>query len=332
MLDVSAVIPTFNRRPYLRRAIDSILAQTVPVDEIIVVDDGSTDGSAEAVEQWYGQRVRVVRQENSGVSGARRRGIAEARGEWIAFLDSDDEWSPDRNRYLVEAASQVPSDVAWIFGDLRVVTDAGPEQTLFEKHGLELPSSPYTFPDPLTVQFPFQFGMLQASLIRRSVLMDLKCFSVDLRSDDDLLAGFQVACRYQYAAIPEVVGTYFRTSDLDASSVVVNGVYGPDHFRSRMLAFANVIETGHTYPWNLRYAREVRGLCQVLAERGSLPWGLAAQQFQFGGFSCKGIAFFFVALFGRFGVKAWNAVAAYRRTLLSDGAGATSSGQRGLVF
>ena len=210
---VSAIIPTFNRRGYIRRAIDSVLAQTSSVDEVVVIDDGSTDGTAEAVKAWYGSRVRVIQQERTGVAGARRRGIQAARGEWIAFLDSDDEWTPERNRHLLQAAMCVPADVAWIFGDMRVVTDNGNMPTLFEQHGLHLTECPHVFPDPLTVQFPFQFGMLQGSLIRRDVLMELNCFNEGLRSDDDLLAGFQVACRYKVAAIPAVVGTYFRTSD-----------------------------------------------------------------------------------------------------------------------
>ena len=79
-MKVSAVIPAFNRRHYIRRAIDSVLAQTVAVDEIIVVDDGSTDGTAEIVEANYGSRVRIARQQNAGVSGARRRGVQEAAG------------------------------------------------------------------------------------------------------------------------------------------------------------------------------------------------------------------------------------------------------------
>src|SRR5579864_2473726 len=118
-MTISAVIPAFNRRNHVSRAIDSALAQTVPVDEILVIDDGSTDGTAELVESRYGNRVRVVRQANSGVAGARRRGIQEARGEWIAFLDSDDEWLRERNGELLKAIQHVPADVAWIFGALR---------------------------------------------------------------------------------------------------------------------------------------------------------------------------------------------------------------------
>jgi glycosyltransferase involved in cell wall biosynthesis len=316
-MKVSAIIPTYNRRKYICRAIDSVLSQSIPVDELIVVDDGSSDGTAEMIEEKYGPQVRLIRQTNTGVAGARHHGIREARGEWIAFLDSDDSWMPDRNRQLLEAASKVPADVAWIFGDLRVVTDSGEGFTLFEEHGLVVQGSPEIFPDSLTVQYPFQFGLLQASFIRRSALLELNCFSEGLRSDDDLLAGFQVACHHRVAAIPDVVGRYYRTSDLSASSVVVNGVYGRDHYRSRMLAFAQVIESGHPRkPWDQHYASEVQGLCKVLATKGTLPRNLALQQFRYGGYSTKGLAFALAALFGRSGVLAWLAVAKFCRAYL----------------
>jgi glycosyltransferase involved in cell wall biosynthesis len=315
-MTVSAVIPTYNRGAYIRRAIESVLAQSVPVDEVIVIDDGSTDGTAEAVSRWYGSKVRVVRQENGGVSAARRRGVNEASGDWVAFLDSDDEWTPDRNGQLLAAAQSVGSDVAWIFGDLRVVTDAGEEQTLFEKHRLSLKHSPEVLADSLEVQFPFQFCMLQGSLVRRHVLRELNCFASDLRSDDDLLAGFQVACQYKFAATPFVVGRYFRTSELAPSSVVVNGVYGRDHYRSRMMAFACVIESGRKRPWNALYAVEVRNYCKLLARQGELPRKLHWQQFRFGAVSTKSIAFSLVATFGSRAVAGWEKLAKLRRRYL----------------
>jgi glycosyltransferase involved in cell wall biosynthesis len=312
-MTVSAIIPAFNRVNYLPRAIDSALAQTVPVDEILVVDDGSTDGTAAAVESRYGSRVRVVQQANTGVAGARRRGILEARGAWIAFLDSDDEWPPGRNEELLQAVQHVPADVAWVFGALRIVTDSGEGLTLFEEHGLELSESPHIFPDSLAIQYPYQFPMLQASLIRRDALLDLNCFSEGLRSDDDLLAGFQIACRYKFAAIGSVVGRYFRTSDLAASSVVVNGNFGPDYHRSRILAFERVIQSGRRRPWNSHYASSVRALCQVLARRGAYVGGLAWQQFRYGGVSPKGVAFLCAATMGRAALRAWDKSAAFVR-------------------
>ncbi len=312
-MKVSTVIPAFNRRDYLPRAIDSALAQTVPVDEILVIDDGSTDGSAELLQSRYGNRVRVVRQANSGVGGARRRGIQEARGEWIAFLDSDDEWFPERNGELLKAAKGVSADVAWIFGALRIVTDNGEGLTLLEEHGLTVGESPHVFADSIAIQYPYQFPMLQASLIRRNALLELNCFSEGLRSDDDLLAGFQIACHYKFAAVPDVVGRYFRTSDLAANSVVVNGNFGPDYYRSRMLAFEQVIRLGRRHPWNRCYASSARGLCQVLAKRGTYSRRLAWQQFRYGGLSPKGVAFLCAAVSGPWALRVWHNLAEFAR-------------------
>ena len=315
-MKVSTVIPAFNRRMYIRRAIDSVMRQTVPVDEIVVIDDGSTDGTAEFVQERYGNAVRMVRQANSGVAGARRRGIQEARGKWIAFLDSDDEWLPDRNRELLRAAELVPDDVAWIFGDLRLVFDDGESASLFNEYGFSVKEFPQVFTDPLSVQYPTLFSYQQASFIRRDVLLQLNCFSEGLRSDDDVLAAFQVGCRYKFAAIPLIVGNYYRTADLAPTSVVYNGSFRPDHYRSRMMAFSTAIKCGRKRPWNSLYASEVRGLCMLLDDKQAPPRTLALEQFRYGGFSLKGLAFMCFALTGRRGVQLWNAIGASRRRIL----------------
>lgn len=94
MASISVVIPLYNKAPHIERALNSIMIQEPLPDEIIVVDDGSTDGSGEIVANLQLPLVKLIRQENRGVSAARNRGIKEAKGELIAFLDADDEWLP----------------------------------------------------------------------------------------------------------------------------------------------------------------------------------------------------------------------------------------------
>jgi glycosyltransferase involved in cell wall biosynthesis len=92
---VSVIIPVFNRASLIGGAIESALEQTLPGDEVIVVDDGSTDGTPDAV-RVYGDRVRMIEQSNGGAGAARNTGIAEARNPIVAFLDSDDRWLPGK--------------------------------------------------------------------------------------------------------------------------------------------------------------------------------------------------------------------------------------------
>jgi len=108
---IAVVIPAYNAGRYVARAIDSVLAQTRPADQIIVVDDGSTDNTAEAVAA-YRHEVRYIRQRNAGASAARNAGIEAAEREWIAFLDADDEWLPEKLQVQSEHL-QRNTDLAW---------------------------------------------------------------------------------------------------------------------------------------------------------------------------------------------------------------------------
>jgi glycosyltransferase involved in cell wall biosynthesis len=109
---VSVVIPTYNRRDTVSRAIESVLAQTRPADEIIVVDDGSTDDSQSLLTERFGSQISYVRQENAGCPAARNRGIAMARGEWVALLDSDDTWLPSKLQVQL-AVHETHPDLGW---------------------------------------------------------------------------------------------------------------------------------------------------------------------------------------------------------------------------
>ena len=111
-MQISAVIPSFNRAQILERALESVVGQTSAVNEIILVDDGSTDASAERAAALFPQ-ITLLRQENRGVSAARNRGIAAARYPWIALLDSDDCWSADKIARIRQAHRAHPDYVLY---------------------------------------------------------------------------------------------------------------------------------------------------------------------------------------------------------------------------
>ena len=125
MTTISVIIPTYNRAHTLKRALDSVLAQTRPADEIIVVDDGSSDDTEQLIQQHYPQ-VTYIKQANQGVSAARNRAIEIATGEWLALLDSDDEWLPEKLATQLALLEQQPehqlihSDEIWIRNGVRV--------------------------------------------------------------------------------------------------------------------------------------------------------------------------------------------------------------------
>ena len=108
-VDISVIIPTYNRRELVQRALASVAAQTRPIDEIIVVDDGSSDGTGEALKAQWGDRIRYEFQPNAGVSAARNRGLSLARGHYITLLDSDDQWLPEKTRLQLDWLRAHPS-------------------------------------------------------------------------------------------------------------------------------------------------------------------------------------------------------------------------------
>lgn len=128
---VSVVIPTYNRAGKVRNAIESALAQTVTDVEVIVVDDGSSDDTGKILEEVFGDRIRYYAQVNQGVSVARNKGVEEARGEWIAFLDSDDFWEQDKLEWQFKALERFSPQCGGCYTDTRLFNHSE-TRTLFQ--------------------------------------------------------------------------------------------------------------------------------------------------------------------------------------------------------
>ena len=116
---VSVIIPTYDRAGKVQNAIESVLGQTFTDLEVIVVDDGSSDGTGKILQETYGDRIRYFAQTNQGVSAARNKGLAEARGEWIALLDSDDFWEKEKLEWQFKALEQFGSRCGGCYTDTR---------------------------------------------------------------------------------------------------------------------------------------------------------------------------------------------------------------------
>jgi glycosyltransferase involved in cell wall biosynthesis len=310
-MKISALIPTFNRRPLIARAIESILSQSVPVDEIVIIDDGSTDGTYEWISNRYEGRITVVRQARMGVSAARKRGVEEAHGEWVAFLDSDDEWTPERNAAFLKAISSVSSDVALVFGDTRIITDEGEGSTVFKKDGIVVSQNIRTFRVPLD-ELVWDMNrarpcVLQSSVIRKAVLDEFNCFEEGLRHSEDFLAGIQIATRYQFAAIPSVVTRLHRTSDLVESSLEATWVGSEDHRRAIVLGYECAARATGLKHWRELHAEAVRGLCKWRAQQGLPIRDLAKSQFKFG-IGVRSLLFYCASLLGSRAFRAGFAI------------------------
>lgn len=132
---VSVIIPTYNRAQTIERSVQSALNQTYPEIEVIVVDDGSTDGTSEVLAGLQGP-VRSVRQPNAGPSAARNRGVAEARGSIIAFLDSDDVWLPDKLALQMQVLESGGAEMCCCVANCDLEDSSGRRTTSFALAGL----------------------------------------------------------------------------------------------------------------------------------------------------------------------------------------------------
>ena len=207
---VSAVIPAYNAEKYIGRAIDSVLAQSHSPDEVIVVDDGSTDGTGEVV-KGYGSSVRYIRQENAGASVARNAGIEAARGEWIAFLDADDYWLKDKLKLQIEHLRR-NKDLVWSCGNFVIRTpDGKTDKPGFKLADLEklLDGKEY-FEDCLRAYLVGFYARTSTAIIKRQVFDEAGMFLVGQLWAQDVDMFLRIAYRWpKVGFVAEPIGVYY---------------------------------------------------------------------------------------------------------------------------
>lgn len=184
---ISIVIPVYNTGKYLRRGLDSLLAQTNGLWEAVCIDDGSTDDSPAILREYAARdaRFRVLTQENSGVSVARNRGIREAKGEWVTFLDADDWLSPD----LVEKMLTCPctDKVDAILYETKVEREPGHTEKHEDGQDLEIRSDERGEVCMSPEKLPIVVGSCSGKTYRRSFLLEKGLeFPVGMRQEDEV--------------------------------------------------------------------------------------------------------------------------------------------------
>lgn len=179
---ITVVIPTYNRPELVRLAVASVLAQTYAPAEIIVVDDGSTREVAPAMED-FGDRIRLIRQANTGLSGARNTGIQAATTDWVAFLDDDDEYANDRLERAAESIRRFPTADVHVT-NTTIVPISGPEIDLFAIRSR--PRDPWMHIDrPLTWVLRGCF-FAQSLVVRKELLHSVGMFRKTYYEDMDM--------------------------------------------------------------------------------------------------------------------------------------------------
>lgn len=198
----SVVIPVFNGERFLPEAIRSALSQSLPPLEVLVVDDGSTDGTR-AVAEGFGEPVRVLAQPNAGPSAARNRGARAARGEWVAFLDSDDRWEPGYLRAAAAYLARQPR-VGLLCTGVRVLAEDGtPTPHVILK---ESPGAAYS----TTGMLEKDVGTILPPMVRRDLFLASGGFDETLRANEDCHLWLRLSLVTEVHQIPEPLLLYRR--------------------------------------------------------------------------------------------------------------------------
>lgn len=247
---ISVIIPTYNRKILTVRAVRSVLNQTYCPDEIVVVDDGSVDGSLDVFAQ-FGDSITVLNQSNKGVSAARNSGILHSSGDWLAFLDSDDEWLPEKlekqvkyNRENTQIKISQTNEI-WIRNEKRV----NPLMK-HQKYG------GWIFKKclPLCIVSP------SAVMIHRSVFDEVGLFDETLPVCEDYDLWLRIARRYEIGLLPENLVIKYGGHDDQLSQKY----WGMDRFRIQAMEK----HIGESLPSELRKALlvELVKKCRIVSE------------------------------------------------------------------
>ena len=189
----TAIIPVFNAEDSIARAIRSVLDQTLPAEEVLVVDDGSTDNSAHVVSQ-FGSKVRYLYQINAGASAARNLAIREARRDWVAFLDADDVWKPDRLERQFEVLRRNP-DLKWAAGSFNNISSGRVDSIPRTRFSHKLVENEVAS-DALELMGNGWSIWTGTVIIRRDVFAEVGDFDEQQRTSHDLDLWIRIAAKY----------------------------------------------------------------------------------------------------------------------------------------
>lgn len=227
MSSISVIIPSYNRADKLSHAVGSVLAQTLPASEILIVDDGSTDTTVEEFCRVPAP-VRLICKANGGVSSARNAGIAQARGEWLAFLDSDDTWHPQKLERQVAALTAEKTDICFC----GISSDDGARYDGMEALDPGLgPGDVRSYSQ--AVDFMTRSDnhpMVQTLLIRKSLLLQCGAFDESLWVAEDTALFYQLVAAHRVTFINESLATIARRNHSEGLSSAVE----PEHVHRRI--------------------------------------------------------------------------------------------------
>ena len=190
------IIPTYNRAQFLPRAVATVLAQTESDWELIIVDDGSTDDTTSVADGFADPRCSILPVPHGGISRARNSGIAHARGEWIAFLDDDDEWSPTYLERQLACAATIPAALA-VYCVSQSVHDSG-------RPGRLAPTYTYSG-DLFAPMCRHGYPRMSATMIRRSAYASIGGFRPETEAAEDCDLLMRLALQSPFVGNPEVL-------------------------------------------------------------------------------------------------------------------------------